>query len=89
MEKSILRILVTFTVGFLAIGAVLGLIGVGDCGSVFSPDDGCGETLSVQRALVIAFVGLGLTSMAAAIFADAGAGVPDTTVDETPGEDLL
>lgn len=70
MRSTVLRILVVFTVGFLAIGATLGFVGVGDCGSVFKPEDGCAADLSVQRALVIAFIGLGLTTLAAAIFAD-------------------
>lgn len=70
MEKMLQRILVTFTVGFLVIGAILGFVGVADCGSVFAPGDGCASTLSVQRALVIAFIGLGLTSLAASIVAD-------------------
>lgn len=70
MEKLIIRVLLTFTVGFLLIGAILGFVGVADCGSVFSPKDGCASTLSVQRALVIVFIGLGLTTMAAAILID-------------------
>lgn len=71
MEKLILRVLVTFTVGFLAIGAILGFVGIADCGSVFNPKHGCASDLSVQRSLVIAFIGLGLTTMAAAIMIDA------------------
>jgi uncharacterized membrane protein len=70
MEKKVLRVLVVFTIGFLAIGVILGFVGNGDCGSVFSPADHCSSDLAVQRALVIAFIGLGLTTMAAAIVTD-------------------
>ena len=70
MEKLIVRVLATFTVGFLVIGAVLGFVSVADCGSVFSPADSCSATLADQRAFVIAFIGLGLTCLAAAIIAD-------------------
>ena len=72
MEMMIQRILVTFAIGFLVTGAILGVVSVADCGSVFSPNDGCAETLSVQRALVIAFIGLGLTAGAAWLVADTG-----------------
>lgn len=70
MEKTLQRILVTFTVGFLLTGAILGFVGVADCGSVFAPKDGCAATLTTERALVIAFIGLGLTAMAAAILTE-------------------
>lgn len=78
MEKSLLRVLITFTVGFLAIGVILGAVGVADCGSVFSPKDSCADSLSVQRALVIIFIGLGLTSMAAAIVIDVSPPPPES-----------
>lgn len=88
MEKLLLRTLVTFTVGFLLIGAVIGFVGVGDCGSVFSAGsgEGCANALGVQRALVIAFIGLGLTGLVASILAD----VPGETADAEPeaGESL-
>lgn len=77
MERLLQRVLVTFTIGFLVIGAILGFVGVADCGSVFAPKDGCAATLSVQRALVIAFIGIGLTAMAAAIVAEKPARRPD------------
>lgn len=86
MEKLILRVLVTFTIGLLVVGAILGFVTVADCGSVFSPHGGCGEVLAGQRALTIAFIGLGLTSMAAAIVADLPArSTPVPTADD---EDL-
>lgn len=85
MEKMLQRILVTFTIGFLLIGAILGFVEVADCGSVFAPQDGCASTLSVQRALVIAFIGLGLTAMAAAIVADKPA--PPAPPAETDQQD--
>ena len=82
MHKTVLRVLVVFTVGFLAIGAILGFVGNGDCGSVFSPADHCSGDLAVQRALVIAFIGLGLTTMAAAIVTDLPATKDDSRQDE-------
>ena len=83
MEKLIIRVLLTFTVGFLLVGAILGFVSVADCGSVFVPKDGCASALSGERALVIAFIGLGLTSRAAAILTDKPAeSVGDEPQDE-------
>ncbi|MFL6160519.1 MAG: hypothetical protein ACJ72D_30890 [Marmoricola sp.] len=73
MEKVVNRILVTFTVGFLAIGVVLGIQSVGDCGSVFSPSDSCGSrALAGHLSMVIVFLGLGLTGLVAAVVSDVG-----------------
>ncbi len=70
------RVLGVFALGFLAIGLVLGFQGVGGgCGSVFHHPGGCSSALSGHVALVIAFVGTGLTSAIASVIATvSGAG---------------
>jgi len=70
MEKLLARLVLVFTAGFLAIGVVLGFQKVGDCGSVFDRADGCDATLAGHLSLVIAFLGLGLTGLVAAVVID-------------------
>lgn len=70
MEKLLARLVLTFTAGFLAIGVVLGFQEVGDCGSVFDRADGCDAALAGHLSLVIAFLGLGLTGLVAAVVID-------------------
>ncbi|HET6152554.1 MAG TPA: hypothetical protein VFE15_06325 [Marmoricola sp.] len=71
MDKMLMRILVTFTVGFLVIGGVLAFQKVGDCGSVFNSSGGCpGAALAGHVSLVIVFLGLGLTGLVATIMVD-------------------
>ncbi len=82
MEKLLRNVLVTFTIGFLAIGVILGFLVLDGCGSVFDPD-GCDGELAVHKALVIAFLGLGLTSLAAAIVVEVKV-TPTGPQDEGP-----
>ncbi|MFL6062235.1 MAG: hypothetical protein ACJ72E_13455 [Marmoricola sp.] len=70
MEKLLARLVLTFTAGFLTIGVVLGLQKVGECGSVFDRADGCDAALAGHLSLVIAFLGLGLTGLVAAVIID-------------------
>lgn len=66
-----MRILVTFTIGFLLIGGVLAFQKVGDCGSVFDHAGACsGRALAGHVSLVIVFLGLGLTGLFATVMAD-------------------
>jgi hypothetical protein len=62
------RILNVFTSGFFVIAGVLAFMKVGDCGSVFDPSGACDDgQLAGRQALVVVFVGLGLTTLVAGV----------------------
>jgi hypothetical protein len=75
MPHLLSRLLVTFALGFIATGVLVGFMpaGSGGCGAPFSGGSGytdqCSDIRADRRALPVALIGIGATTLAAAMVA--------------------